>query len=95
MTGQGAQAWTNFDQVMGSTLPQLISWFQTAGAMGVLSGQKMKQGMLDALSGIVPYAQGNKAAEATVLALACVALLLWLPETARMGRAPRTAPSTT
>ena len=51
MTGQGAQAWTNFDQVMGSTLPQLISWFQTAGAMGVLSGQKMKQGMLDALSG--------------------------------------------
>ena len=70
MGGQGAQAWTNFDQVVGQTLPNLIGWFQTAGAMGVMSGQKIKQGTLDALSGIVPYAQGNKAAEASVLALA-------------------------
>jgi hypothetical protein len=70
MSGQGAQAWTNFDQVVGQTLPNLIGWFQTAGAMGVLSGKQIKQGTLDALSGIVPYAQGNKAAEASVLALA-------------------------
>lgn len=69
MGGQGAQAWTNFNQVVGSTAPQLIGWFQTAGAEGMLSGTKMHQGILDMLSALVPLANDSKTAQAEVMGL--------------------------
>lgn len=67
---QSAQAWTNFNQIAGQTIPQLIGWFQTAGAEGILSGQKMHQGILDAISGLVPLAKDSKTAQAEVVGLA-------------------------
>ena len=35
-TGKGAQAWQNFDQVIGQTAPQIIEWMQMAGSEGAL-----------------------------------------------------------
>jgi len=69
MGGEGAQAWTNFNQVVGSTAPQLIDWMRTAGAEGALSGQQFKQGVLDMVSALIPLASQSQTAQAEVMGL--------------------------
>lgn len=68
-TGQGAQAWQNFDKVVGSTAPQLIDWLRTAGAEGALSGQQFTKAVLGMASALVPLASQSKTAQAEVLGL--------------------------
>ena len=68
-SGNGAQAWTNFNQVVGSTAPQLIDWLRTAGAEGALSGSQFSQGVLDMVSALVPLASQSQAAQTEVLGL--------------------------
>jgi hypothetical protein len=69
-TGQGAVAWQNFDQVVGSTAPQLIDWLRTAGTMGAVSGKQIEQAGLDMIKGLAPLAVHSKAAQASLVALA-------------------------
>jgi SLT domain-containing protein len=68
--GNGAQAWQNFDQVIGSTAPQLIDWLRTAGAEGVLSGGQFTQAVRDMVNQLLPFAQHSAAARAELDALA-------------------------
>lgn len=68
--GISAQAWINFEQVVGSTVPSLINWMRTAGAEGALSGQQFERGVLDMVAQLVPLARDSKVAQAQVLALA-------------------------
>ena len=68
-TGTGAAAWQNFDQVVGSTAPQLIDWFRTAGAEGAISGKQFQQGILGML-GADPAGRKSKTAQAELLGLA-------------------------
>ena len=69
-TGKGAAAWQNFDQVVGSTAPQLIDWFRTAGAEGAIGSKQFQQGILGMLSELTPLASKSKTAQAELLALA-------------------------
>jgi hypothetical protein len=68
--GIGAQAWSNFDQLVGSTVPQLTDWLRTAGTEGALSFGQVKTGILSAISQLLPYAKDSKTAQATILGLA-------------------------
>ena len=67
---KAAGAWTNFDQVIGSTVPQVTDWLRTAGAEGALSGKQFSQGILDMLSQLTPLAGKSKTAQAMLVALA-------------------------
>lgn len=69
-TGKGAQAWQNFDQVIGSTAPQLIDWLRTAGTEGELSGTKFSQGVRDMVAQLEPFASKSAAAKAELIGLA-------------------------
>jgi len=68
-SGSGATAWQNFDQVVGSTAPQLIDWLRTAGAEGALSGQQFSQAVMGMVSALVPLASQSQTAQAEVLGL--------------------------
>lgn len=65
----GAAAWQNFDQVVGSTAPQLIDWMRTAGAEGALSATQFQQAGLDMVSALIPLAAQSKTAQAELLGL--------------------------
>ena len=65
----GAAAWQNFDQVVGSTAPQLIDWLRTAGAEGALSGKQFTQAVMGMVSALVPLASQSQTAQAEVLGL--------------------------
>jgi phage-related tail protein len=65
----GAAAWTNFDQVVGSTAPQLMDWLRTAGAEGAVSASQFKAAGLDMASALVPLAADSKTAQAEVMGL--------------------------
>jgi len=68
-TGNGAQAWQNFDQVVGSTAPQLIDWLRTAGAEGALSGGQFTQAVLGMVSSLTGFASASPTAQAELLGL--------------------------
>jgi hypothetical protein len=68
-SGAGATAWQNFNQVVGSTAPQLIDWLRTAGAEGALSGQQFSQAVMGMVSALVPLASQSQTAQAEVLGL--------------------------
>jgi hypothetical protein len=89
MSGEGAGAWTNFGQVVGSTAPQLIDWMRTAGAEGALSGSQFKQGVLDMASALVPLAANSGTAQTDVLGLvheADPSITTWNQLTAAIGK---------
>jgi hypothetical protein len=65
----GSSAWTNFNQVVGSTAPQLIDWLRTAGAEGALSGPQFTKAVLDMASSLVPLAANSQTAQVEVLGL--------------------------
>jgi len=67
-TAVGAAAWSNFDQIVGSTMPQLMDWFRQAGVLGAASSQEISRAALDAASSMLRYAGSNKTAQAEVLA---------------------------
>jgi hypothetical protein len=69
-TGDSATAWQNFDQVVGSTAPQLIDWFRTAGAEGEMSGGQFTQAVKDMVQQLLPFASHSAAALAEVSGLA-------------------------
>src|SRR6185437_1748237 len=69
-TGKGAQAWSNFDQIMGSTMPQLADWFRTAAAEGAISGTRLSKSILDMASTMVPFAAKSKVAQSELVAFA-------------------------
>lgn len=69
-TGNGAQAWQNFDQIVGSTAPQIIQWFNTAGAETGMSGKIFTNAVLEMEKQLVPFAGANKTAQAELIALA-------------------------
>ena len=66
----GAQAWTNFDQVLGSTYPQLTDWLRTAQTEGAITGTSFSHDILDMAASLVPFAEKSKAAQAEVMGLA-------------------------
>jgi hypothetical protein len=72
-TGKGAQAWQNFNQVVGSTAPQLIDWLRTAGSEGELSGTKFTQAVRDIVAQMLPFAKDSKTATAELSGLAQMA----------------------
>ena len=67
---EGAQAWTNFDQVLGSTFPQLIDWLRTAQTEGAVTGTSFSKDVLDMAASLVPFAEKSKTAQAEVMGLA-------------------------
>jgi hypothetical protein len=72
-TGEGASAWTNFDQILGSTLPQMADWFRVAGAEGALGAHgtnELNKAILDMASQMVPFAAKSKTAQAELIAFA-------------------------
>jgi hypothetical protein len=70
MGTKGASAWTNFDQVLGSTMPQMMDWFRQAAQLGATTGRVVSKAALDMTSEMIKYAGSNKTAQATVLAFA-------------------------
>jgi hypothetical protein len=69
-TGKGSQAWQNFNQVVGSSMPQMIDWLRTAGAEGAISGRKFQSGVLDMVSALIPLASKSRTARTEILGLA-------------------------
>jgi hypothetical protein len=69
-TGKGAQAWQNFDQVVGSTAPAVIDWLRTASTMGAVGGKQLEQAGLDMAAGLAPLAAKSRAAQTELIALA-------------------------
>jgi hypothetical protein len=69
-TGKGAAAWTNFDQIVGSTMPSMADWFRQAGAEGAISGKDITKAILDMSSEMVPFAEKSKTAQAELVAFA-------------------------
>ena len=67
---KGASAWTNFDQIVGSTAPQLIDWLRIAGAEGAINGQKFQTAILAMTNQLVPFAEKSKTAQTELLGLA-------------------------
>jgi len=65
--GTGAAAWNNFDQVVGSTMPQMLDWFRTAGVLGASTGRDVTHAALDMAKALVPLAAKSKTAQATLL----------------------------
>jgi hypothetical protein len=69
-TVKGAGAWTNFTQIVGSTMPQLADWFRTAGAEGAITSGKMQQAFLDMAAGMVKFAAKSKQGQSDLVAFA-------------------------
>jgi hypothetical protein len=69
-TGKGAQAWVNFNQVVGSTAPQIIDWLRTAGAEGAIAGLQFTKAVLAMTEQLVPFASKSKIAQSELLGLA-------------------------
>lgn len=69
MAGSGAQAWTNFNQIVGSTMPQLIDWLRTAGAEGAITGPQFSHDILDMAAAMEPFANKSAAAQSELLGL--------------------------
>jgi hypothetical protein len=65
----GSAAWTNFDQVVGSTAPQLIDWLRTAGAEGALSGTQFTNAVLGMVGSMTQLASESPTAQAELLGL--------------------------
>ena len=68
-SGTGAQAWQNFDQVVGSTAPQIIDWLRTAGAEGAVSGGQFTKAVLGMVGSLTPFAAKSATAQAELLGL--------------------------
>ena len=69
-TGTGAQAWQNFNQIIGSTLPQLVDWFRTAEAEDAIAGPAVSKSVLDMAASMVKFAKDSPTAQAELLAFA-------------------------
>ena len=70
-TGKGAQAWQNFNQVVGSTGEQLIDWLRTAGTeIGPSFAGPFQRGVMDMVGQLVPLASKSKDAQTELLGLA-------------------------
>jgi hypothetical protein len=66
----GSQAWTNFDQIVGSSAPQLIDWMRTATAEVGSGGKEFAQGVLDMIAPLIPLAARSRTAQAQLVGLA-------------------------
>jgi hypothetical protein len=69
-SGLGAQAWQNFDNVLGQSMPKLLNWFQTAQAEGAIAGPSFSKAVLDMTAPLVPFAAKSKVAQAELLTFA-------------------------
>jgi hypothetical protein len=69
-TGQGSQAWQNFNQVVAGSAEQFINWMQTAGAAGVVSGGQMTAAIKGVVLQLLPFAADSAAARAELTGLA-------------------------
>jgi hypothetical protein len=67
---KAAGAWTNFDQVIGQTMPQLVSWLNIARTEGTLTGVQYSKAILDMASAMTVYARKSPVARAELLAFA-------------------------
>lgn len=65
-----SQSWQQFDQIVGTTAPQLIDWLRTAGAEGVLSQHDFTNAIRGTIAQLLPFAAHSKAATAELDALA-------------------------
>lgn len=75
-TGKGAAAWQQFDQVVGTTAPQLIDWLRTAGQEGALGAngqEKFTQAVRDMTAQLVPFASKSTVAQSELMGLASAA----------------------
>lgn len=66
----GAQAWQNFDQVVGSTAPQIIDWLRIAGAEGAIQAPQFRDAILGVVSSLTQFAAKSPTAQAELLGLA-------------------------
>lgn len=69
-TGTSAQNWQNFDQVVTTGAENFINWMQTAGAMGVVSGQQMSGAIKGIVAQLIPFAIHSQAARVALASLA-------------------------
>jgi hypothetical protein len=69
-TTKATTAWQNFNQVVGSTAPQMINWFQTAGAEGAISGKQFTEAVATMISQLLPFAADSNTATAELSGLA-------------------------
>lgn len=75
-TGKGAAAWQQFDQVVGSTGPQLIDWLRTAGqegALGANAQEKFTQAVRDMSAQLIPFASKSSIAQSHLMGMASAA----------------------
>lgn len=69
MGGRGAGAWQNFNQVVGSTMPQLLDWFRTVGVVVPGAGEAAGRAFLDMAKSLIPLASRSPVAQAELLGL--------------------------
>jgi hypothetical protein len=62
-TGQGAQAWQNFDSILTGSASQLVQWFQRAGSEGAVKGPQFTKALLDMASSFTPLASKSQTAQ--------------------------------
>ena len=62
-TGQGAQAWQNFDSIFTGSASQMVQWFQAAGSEGAVKGRQFTKAMLDMASSFTPLASKSQTAQ--------------------------------
>lgn len=73
MSKISSQSWQQFDQIVGTTAPQLIDWLRTAGAEGVLSQHDFTKAIQGTIAQLLPFAAHSKTATAELSGLAQMA----------------------
>lgn len=84
-TGKSAQNWQNFDQVVTTGAQQFITWMQTAGAMGVISGGQMTNAIKGVVAQMIPFATQSQAARVALAGLAAQTGQIVAPTTAALS----------
>lgn len=69
-TGKGAQAWQNFDQVVGSSAQQFIDWMDNAAAVGMVSSTQLTGAIKGIVAQLLPFGAKSAAARAEISGLA-------------------------
>lgn len=67
MNQTGAQAWTNFNNVLSTTMPQTLDWFRQAMVLGAATGSDVSHAALDMAKAMVPLAANSSTAQAELL----------------------------
>lgn len=69
-TGDGAQAWQNFNQVVSGSAQQFIDWMDNAAAVGMVTAPQLTGAIKGIVAQLLPFASKSAAARAEIAGLA-------------------------